>query len=89
MKNESFQTYTSGIKMHANQWSEVSWPCHHGGTLLLATKAAPNKRPNGPVSFTWFYIFLYQSMTKGCYTSNINAFRPVIHRKKCFKFFAI
>jgi len=43
-----------------------------------------DKRPTGPVSLTWLspYIFLYQSMTKGYYTPNINAFRPVIHGKK-------
>jgi len=43
-----------------------------------------NKRPIGPVSLTWFlpYIFLYQSMTIGCYMPNINAFRPAIHGKK-------
>jgi len=43
-----------------------------------------DKRPRGPVSLTWYlpYIFLYQSMTKGCYMPNINAFRSVIHGKK-------
>jgi len=28
------------------------------------------------------YIFLYQSMTKGWYMPNINAFRPVMHGKR-------
>jgi len=43
-----------------------------------------NKRPNLPVSLTWFlpYIFLYQSMIKGCNMPNINAFRREIHGKK-------
>jgi len=37
----------------------------------------------------WFlpYIFVYQSMIKGCYMLNINAFRPVIHEKKMFQVF--
>jgi len=57
--------------------------------VALKTKQKQNKRPNGPVSLTWFlpYIFLYQSMTKGCYTPNINAFRPVIQGKKMFQVF--
>jgi len=43
-----------------------------------------NKRSNVPVSLTWFLssIFLYKTMTKGCYMLNINAFRPVVHVKK-------
>jgi len=54
-------------------------------------KAKVNKKPSGPVSPIWFlpYIFLYQPMTKGCYRSNMNAFSPVIHRKKSLKVFTI
>jgi len=53
------------------------------------SKVYDNKRPNEPVSLTWFlsHILLYQSMTKGCYMSNINAFKPVIHGKKMFQVF--
>jgi len=34
-----------------------------------------NKRPNGPVSLTWFlpFLFIYKTMTKGCYMPNIDA----------------
>jgi len=49
-----------------------------------------NKRPSEPVSLTWFlpYIFLYQSMTKGCYTPNINAFSDS-WKKKMFQGFLL
>jgi len=48
--------------------------------LVVHHKNKLNNRPNGPVSLTWFLpnnIFLYQTMTKGCYMPNIYAFiRP-------------
>jgi len=42
------------------------------------------KRPNVPVSFTWFlsYIPLYKkNMTKECYMTQFNAFSLVIYEK--------
>jgi len=32
-------------------------------------------------------MFRYQTMTKGCYMPNINAFRPVVHKEEIFKGF--
>jgi len=66
-----------------------SWLTRETTLTMETSQSIWNKRPNGPVSFTWFlpYIFLCQSMTKGCYTPNINAFRPVIHEKKMFQVF--
>jgi len=72
------------MKMHAS----IPLICperKHTDTHPLAKyqSAKNNKRPNGPVLLTWFlsYMFLYQTMTKGCSMPNMNAFRPVVHKE--------
>jgi len=67
---------TATLYVSLLRWSR--WRDNNGHTHLTC-----NKRPSGPVSLTWFLpnIFLYQSMTKGCYMLNINAFWPVVHEK--------